>query len=69
MHITLDPHGPDHACAAEYADDFLAHRRAWISREGVVYVATNSLEAADDWAGLTEFARMAEAALREAVAK
>ena len=71
MKITLDPHGPDHVCAAE--TDPTRQRRAWISRRGIVYLDTNSREAEQDyllrdWDGLTEFARAADAALRAAVA-
>jgi hypothetical protein len=71
MEITLDPHGPDHVCAAE--TDPYRHRRAWINRSGIVYLDTSSREAEQDyllrdWEGLTEFAREADAALRAAVA-
>ena len=66
MKITLDPYGPEHPCAAE--TDRLRHREAWISRNGVVYISTNNLEDAADYDGLTEFARAADEALREAVA-
>ena len=72
MEITLNPHGPDHVCAA--STDKMLHRSAWIDREGTVFVSTNSLEVGDsfdpipDYDGLTEFAREADAALRAAVA-
>lgn len=67
--VRLDPHGPGHPAAADYSERPYAHRQAWINREGVVYVSTNSREDEDNWAGLTEFARTAEAELRKAVAK
>ena len=67
MKITIHPHGPDHVCAAEFGD-LLSHRQAWINRNGVVSVSTNSTEDAADYDGLTEFAREADAALRAAVA-
>jgi hypothetical protein len=65
--ITLNPYGKKHAAAA-VLDDQLNHRQAFISRNGVVYVSTNSMEDAPDYDGLTEFAREADAALRAAVA-
>ena len=66
--VRLDPHGPGHPAAADYSERPYAHRQAWISRDGVVYVSTNSMEDATDYDGLTEFAREADAALRAAVA-
>jgi len=72
MEITLDPYGPGHPCAAE--TDPTRQRRAWISRRGVVHIGTNSSEALhrvdpiDNYDGLAEFAREADAALRAAVA-
>lgn len=66
MRIILDPHGAHGVAAAE--TDRFDPRQAWISRQGVVYVSTNSDEGESDWEGLTEFAREAAAALRAAVA-
>ena len=70
--ITLDPYGPEHAAAASLEEGY---RRAFIDREGRVYIATNSNEGdhryedpIDNYDGLTEFAREADAALRAAVA-
>ena len=73
MKITLNPYGEQSAIAARLSTAN-PYRYAFIDRNGAVYVQTTSTEGEHweypipDYDGLTEFARAADAALREAVA-